>query len=209
MTDSRRLADDSAPEGQSEATTTTTSAINPYDLAMVVLKRKHWVVRAVLGVMILTALVVLLIPNTYRSACTILPSGKTDKMADLKSLAGLAGFTQQDETSSELYPSIISSNTIVDAVLDETYQRANLGSLTAKQGRFHRTTPRKWVFDQPSYGSDAWFHPKSADVPEAAIGVTEETDAVCVVVSEETGTISVTRDGRRRLSGLTTISGTS
>jgi hypothetical protein len=29
------------------------------------------------------------------------------------------------------------------------------------------------VFDQPSYGSDAWFHPKSADVPEAAIGVTE------------------------------------
>jgi diadenylate cyclase len=30
----------------------------------------------------------------------------------------------------------------------------------------------------------------------AAIGVTEETDAVCVVVSEETGTISVTRDGK-------------
>jgi SAM-dependent methyltransferase len=58
-------------------------------------------------------------------------------------------------------------------VLDETYQRANLGSVTEKQGRFHRTTPRKWVFDQPSYGSDAWFHPKSADVPEAAIGVTE------------------------------------
>ena len=29
----------------------------------------------------------------------------------------------------------------------------------------------------------------------AAIGITEESDAVCVVVSEETGTISVTRAG--------------
>jgi diadenylate cyclase len=37
----------------------------------------------------------------------------------------------------------------------------------------------------------------------AAIGITEETDAVAVVVSEETGTISVTRNGRmiRRLDG--------
>lgn len=37
----------------------------------------------------------------------------------------------------------------------------------------------------------------------AAIGVTEETDAVAVVVSEETGTISVARNGRmiRRLHG--------
>ena len=35
-------------------------------------------------------------------------------------------------------------------------------------------TPQdQWVFDQPSYGSDAWFHPKWARVPESAIGVTE------------------------------------
>lgn len=57
-------------------------------------------------------------------------------------------------------------------VLDETY-RNSLGSRSAQEGRFHMTAPRKWVFDQPSYGSDAWFHPKSAAVPEAAIGVTE------------------------------------
>ena len=30
----------------------------------------------------------------------------------------------------------------------------------------------KWIFDQPSYGSDAWFHPKWAKIPESAVGVT-------------------------------------
>ena len=30
-----------------------------------------------------------------------------------------------------------------------------------------------WVFDQPSYGSKMWLHPKWADVPENAIGVNE------------------------------------
>jgi hypothetical protein len=31
----------------------------------------------------------------------------------------------------------------------------------------------QWVFDQPSYGSQMWFHPKWAHMPENAIGVTE------------------------------------
>ena len=30
----------------------------------------------------------------------------------------------------------------------------------------------------------------------AAVGISEETDAVCVVVSEETGSISVASDGK-------------
>ena len=34
-------------------------------------------------------------------------------------------------------------------------------------------TPQdQWVFDQPVHGSDAWFCPKWAKVPESAIAVT-------------------------------------
>ena len=29
------------------------------------------------------------------------------------------------------------------------------------------------IFDTPSYGSDAWFHPHQAKFPEDAIGVTD------------------------------------
>jgi diadenylate cyclase len=39
----------------------------------------------------------------------------------------------------------------------------------------------------------------------AAIGITEETDAVAVIVSEETGVISIAMDGKitRNLDGIT------
>lgn len=57
-------------------------------------------------------------------------------------------------------------------LLDETY-RNSLGTRSRQEGRFHVTSQDQWVFDQPSYGSDAWLHPKWAAVPENAIGVTE------------------------------------
>lgn len=57
-------------------------------------------------------------------------------------------------------------------LLDEAY-RNSLGIRQMQQGKFHMTSQEQWVFDKPSYGSDAWLHPKWADVPESAIGVTE------------------------------------
>jgi len=57
-------------------------------------------------------------------------------------------------------------------VLDEVYQ----GSLKKRSkvlGGFHAKSQEKWIFDQASYGSDAWFHPVWADIPESAIGVTD------------------------------------
>lgn len=57
-------------------------------------------------------------------------------------------------------------------LLDETY-RNSLGIRSRQEGRFHRTLQDQWVFDQPAYGSKMWFHPKSAQVPENAIGVNE------------------------------------
>jgi SAM-dependent methyltransferase len=57
-------------------------------------------------------------------------------------------------------------------ILDETYRRS-LPRPAGVRGRFHMTRQKSWIFDQPSYGSDAWFHPAWVEVPENAIGVTE------------------------------------
>jgi SAM-dependent methyltransferase len=58
-------------------------------------------------------------------------------------------------------------------LLDDVYDRG-LAARSDDPGRFHRTPQNRWVFDQPSYGSDLWFNPQWARVPEAAIGVREE-----------------------------------
>jgi len=57
-------------------------------------------------------------------------------------------------------------------LLDETYTNS-LGIRSRQEGRFHMTPQSDWVFDQPSYGSDAWLHPAWAKVPENAIGISE------------------------------------
>lgn len=56
-------------------------------------------------------------------------------------------------------------------LLDELYQRS-LDIRSNEKGRYHMTSQALWIFDQPAYGSDAWFCPKWTKVPENAIGVT-------------------------------------
>ena len=99
---------------------------NPNDLNLpeiirLLFRKKKMIAGSVLAVMILTAATVLLVPNKYQSKASILPSGKVDKMAELKSLAGLDAFMTQDENSSELFPNILNSRTVAEAVLDKEY----------------------------------------------------------------------------------------
>jgi len=95
--------------------------VSPFELASLLVRRKRVIVAGVLAVMVLTALITLLIPNQYSSVATILPTAGPDKMAELKSLAGLGSLSGQEENSSELYPVILASQTVRDAVLDEPY----------------------------------------------------------------------------------------
>lgn len=85
------------------------------------LSHKRLIVGAVVGVMLAAAGVTLLIPNQYTSRATILPSGHSDRMADLKNLAGLDALTLHDENSSQLYPDVLSSRSVRDAVLGRQY----------------------------------------------------------------------------------------
>lgn len=57
-------------------------------------------------------------------------------------------------------------------LLDDVY-RDSIEARTDQQGEFHMLSQKRWIFDQPSYGSDMWFHPKWANIPEEAIGVNE------------------------------------
>lgn len=58
-------------------------------------------------------------------------------------------------------------------LLDDAYERT-LSTRTHKKGEFHMTEQIRWIFDQPAYGSDAWFCPRWVNVPEEAIGITKE-----------------------------------
>lgn len=58
-------------------------------------------------------------------------------------------------------------------LLDEAYE-ATVDGRTSKKGRYHSTPQSEWIFDQATYGSDAWRHPSHVKVPEWAIGVTPE-----------------------------------
>jgi SAM-dependent methyltransferase len=55
-------------------------------------------------------------------------------------------------------------------ILDEEYEK-NFSGDTQGMGRFHRTPKSTWIFDQISYGSQDFRHPKWADVPESAIAI--------------------------------------
>ncbi len=56
-------------------------------------------------------------------------------------------------------------------LLDEAYEKS-LRTRTGEEGRYHRIPQDKWIFDQPTYGSDAWLHPRWARPPEEAVGIT-------------------------------------
>lgn len=98
--------------------------LNLFDLLHTLLKRKNIIIIGVIIVMAVTAVKVFLEPDQFRSTATILPTGKTDQLAELKNLAGL-GRAGNDENSSELYPTILASRTIKETVLMHEYRIDN------------------------------------------------------------------------------------
>ena len=91
------------------------------DLARLVVRR--WKPLAVTSAIAMTAMAVImfLTPNKYVSTASLLPSGKTDQMSALKEAVGLSNPGSMDENSSVLFPVVLKSRTIADAVLARTY----------------------------------------------------------------------------------------
>ncbi len=94
---------------------------NLLEIGNVLLHRKKTIFWSVIIVAFIAAGILMLIPNKYVSIATILPTGNNDKMNELKALAGLGSLIAPDDNSSELFPVILQSQWIRDAVLAKTY----------------------------------------------------------------------------------------
>ncbi|MUL47843.1 class I SAM-dependent methyltransferase [Mycobacterium sp. CBMA293] len=57
-------------------------------------------------------------------------------------------------------------------VMDDSYEET-LPGRTDAQSVYYPQPASMWIFDQSAYGSKNFFHPRWAEVPEAAIGVTK------------------------------------
>ena len=127
-----------------------TAAVDPDDFKtnlfelMALLYRKRFSIGLItIAAMTITAAVMLLTSNQYTSTCSILPSGQIDQMAQLKSLAGLSGGGASDENSSMLYPQVLGSRHLYDAVLSSefTYEENGRSVTTDLSEYFGSTNP--------------------------------------------------------------------
>ena len=99
--------------------------INPIAFFRQILQQRLLIAAVVLGAMAITAVVMVLTPNRYRSHASILPSGSRDQLSGLMEIAGQFGVGSMGSTaenSSSLYPSILRSDLVRDGVLGKQYE---------------------------------------------------------------------------------------
>jgi uncharacterized protein involved in exopolysaccharide biosynthesis len=97
------------------------SAMSGFDLLDILWSRRKLIAVTSCIVVVLTAGLLFLVPNKYASSAIILPTSTGDKFADLKALAGIKGGNSGSESSSELFPTILYSRTVQDALLSHRY----------------------------------------------------------------------------------------
>jgi uncharacterized protein involved in exopolysaccharide biosynthesis len=91
------------------------------ELARLIIRRwKRIAIVTVLGMAAMT-LIMDLTSDRYVSTATILPSGKNDNMSALKEVVGISTGGGMEENSSVLYPVVLQSRTIADALLGRSY----------------------------------------------------------------------------------------
>ena len=114
--------------------------INPMVFLRQLRRHRLPIAGVVMGVMILTAVITILTPNSYRSYASILPSGSRDQLSGLMEIAGQFGVGSMgsaDENSSSLYPSILRSDLVRSGVLEKTYWlNVNGGSESIRLSRY-------------------------------------------------------------------------
>jgi len=96
--------------------------INVPELGRLILARRRLLACITVGVTLITAVYMFLMPNLYTSTASILPSGMTDDFSAIRSLVGFEGpRSSYDENSSAMFPVILSSDLIVDSVARTAY----------------------------------------------------------------------------------------
>ena len=128
--------------------------INLLDLAIVLLKRKRFIIRFTLIVAVITAVISLILPSIYRAETKMLPpqSSSTGMAAQILSqlggAAGALGGIAPVKTSGALFIELLKSNSVLDRIIDrfdliklyktKTRERARnllLGALKAEEDK--------------------------------------------------------------------------
>jgi uncharacterized protein involved in exopolysaccharide biosynthesis len=117
----RRIADSADAGLKSHSSSHDAAAIDLFVLGTAVVRRRRTIIMSTITLMVIAALITLVLPNTYTSSASLLPTGKVDRMAELKQLAGLSTGTAAAEGTSELFPVILGSSTVRDGVLARTF----------------------------------------------------------------------------------------
>jgi len=128
--------------------------INLIDLAIILAKRKRLIIRFTVVIAILTSILSLILPPTYRAETKILPpqqgssSLASQFMSQLGGAAMLIGGMMPIKTSAELCIGLLKSNTVIDRMIDrfdlmklhktksrEKAREKVLGTLKAKEDK--------------------------------------------------------------------------
>jgi len=106
-------------------TTPAEAEIDLFALAGLFMKRKKWIAATVGSVVLMVTVIMLLLPNKYKSTASILPSGAVSKLAEVADVSSFGEFALKDESSSMLFPVILRSRLIHEAVLNKEYSFAH------------------------------------------------------------------------------------
>jgi len=119
--------------------------VNLFNLAAVLVNRRKFIGWSVGCVLLMALVVLILTPNRYTSSASILPTGSTDRLAGLKSLAGLGNLVSVDENSSDMFPVILRSREVRDRLLDARFTFDHKGTTisTTLSDYFHQENPDK------------------------------------------------------------------
>ena len=114
---------------------------NLFELISLLYRRKSVIAILTISAMIVTAVIMILTPNRFTSTCSILPSGQIDRMVQIKGLASLGVGATSDENSSMLYPQILNSRHLRDAVLSAEFTFEDKGKqITATLSDYFEST---------------------------------------------------------------------
>lgn len=105
--------------------------LNLLDIFAILNHNKKLIAVVCLCLMVITAGVVMILPNQYTATATILPSGEVDRYSAIKQLTGIGGLAGgTDENSSILFPTILKSNQVIDGCLQQELAFDNEGHTT-------------------------------------------------------------------------------
>lgn len=96
-------------------------SVSLFDVVSMLIERRKLIVICLLAVLIPSLITLLLMPNQYLSTATILPSKQADSFQDLKAIAGIFGSQIPLGGTPELFPVVLRSRLVADAVLKYKY----------------------------------------------------------------------------------------